>query len=139
MRWILGREGGKRDDAYNVRIGKDVHGGVRKSRDEIRHAKFVVLYIAGKEHEGVWKTFRVKNIGELTKEQMIATGYTDPHHDKYLCYFFDEEISLGEFNIQAIITADKEKFETAKKDPIEKYPAGRPIYMKGEELIKYRL
>ena len=70
LEWVYSREGGKRDDAYNVRIGKDVSGGVVKSRDEIKHAKFVILYISGKEQEGVYKTFRVKNIGEMTKEQM---------------------------------------------------------------------
>ena len=140
MRWILGREGGKRDDAYNVRIGKDVHGGVLKSREEIRHAKFVVLYIAGKEHDGVWKTFRVKNIGEMTKEQMISKGYKNPHHDKYLCYFFDEEITLGNIDVEKIIEDDKKAFleETKYNHVLEPYPQGRPIYIEGNKLIEYR-
>lgn len=112
--------------------------GVIKSRDEIKHAKFVLLYEFGKESDGVFKAYRVKNIGELSKEQMIKTGYEAPHHDPYLCYFFDEEIDLGEFDIQAIIEADKAKFEAAKKDQSESYPEGRPIYMNGFELIKFR-
>lgn len=138
LKWMFGREGGKRDDAYNVRIGKKTHGGVIKSRDEIKHAKFVLLYEFGKESDGVFKAYRVKNIGELSKEQMIKTGYEDPHHDPYLCYFFDEEIDLGEFDVQAIIEADMVKFEALKKDQSEIYPEGRPIYMNGSELIKYR-
>lgn len=68
LNWIFSRRGGKRDDAYNVRIGKDVHGGVIKSRENIRHAKFVILYEFEKEDKGVYKAFRVKNIGELTKQ-----------------------------------------------------------------------
>ena len=72
LNWIFSRRGGKRDDAYNVRIGKDVHGGVIKSRENIRHAKFVILYEFEKEDKGVYKAFRVKNIGELTKQQMIV-------------------------------------------------------------------
>ena len=140
LNWIFSRQGGKRDDAYNVRIGKDVAGGVVKSRDEIRHAKFVVLYYAGKESEGIYKAFRVKNIGEMTKEQMKKTGYKDPHHDKYLCYFFDEEITLGNLDIEKIIEDDKNKFfESIKNNHVyEPYPNGRPIYMEGKMLIEYR-
>ncbi len=139
--WIFSREGGKRDDAYNVRIGKDVPGGVVKSRDAIKHAKFVVLYMAGKETEGVYKAFRVKNIGEMTKDQMVRTGYKVPHHDKYLCYFFDEEITLGNLDIKRIIEDDKKRFfDSIKNNPVyERYPLGRPIYLEGKELIDYRL
>lgn len=130
LNWIFGRQGSKRDDAYNVRIGKDVRGGVVKSRDQVKHAKFVLLYEFGKENEGVRWAFRVKNIGEMTKEKMIATGYTAPHHDRYLCYFFDEEITLGEFDVAAIIASARSNDAT--------YIDGQPIYMAGKELIKYR-
>ena len=141
LHWIYSREGGKRDDAYNVRIGKKISGGVAKTRDEIKHAKFVVLYLAGKEEEGVYKTFRVKNIGELTKEQMIKTGYKDPGHDKYLCYFFDEEVTIGKLDIKRIIEDDKTAFfEAAKNKPIkDDYPEGRPIYLNGRRLMEYRI
>ena len=130
LNWIFGRQGSKRDDAYNVRIGKDVRGGVVKSRDQVKHAKFVLLYEFGKENEGVRWAFRVKNIGEMTKEKMIATGYTAPHHDRYLCYFFDEEITLGDFDVTAIIASTRSNDAT--------YKDGQPIYMAGKELIKYR-
>ena len=60
---------------------------------------------------------------------MVATGYKNPSQDKYFCYFFDEEITLGEFDIEAILKADKEK---------QNYIDGRPIYLSGEELIKFR-
>ena len=140
IRWILGREGGKRDDAYNVRIGKDVHGGVVKSRDEIKHAKFVILYIIGREHNEVYKVFRVKNIGEMSKAQMIKTGYHDPNHDRYLCYFFDEEVTLGNINIDKIIEDDRKGFmeDTRYNHVLEEYPQGRPIYLDGNQLIAYR-
>ncbi len=105
LNWIFSRNGGKRDDAYNVRLGKDVHGGVVKSRDYVKHAKFVILYMDGEKK--VYKAFRVKNTGELTHEQMISQGYLNPRHDRYFCYFFDEEITLGEFDIETIIEAEK--------------------------------
>lgn len=137
LNWIFSRRGGKRDDAYNVRIGKDVHGGVIKSRENIRHAKFVILYEFEKEDKGVYKAFRVKNIGELTKQQMIDTGYINPRHDAYLCYFFDEEITLGEFDIKKIIEADRKKHEVDAKQKKE-YAEGQPVYMSGKELINFR-
>lgn len=141
LSWIFSREGGKRDDAYNVRIGKNVAGSVVKSRENIKHAKFVVLYLTGKEGEGVYKTFRVKNIGEMKKEQMIKTGYKNPHHDKYLCYFLDEEVTIGNLDIKRIIENDKREFFEANKNHRgrELYPRGRPIYLNGDKLIEYRL
>lgn len=135
LHWIFSRKGGKRDDAYNVRLGKEAHGGVVKSRDYVKHAKFVILYNAGENK--VYKAFRVKNTGELTREQMISQGYLRPRHDKYFCYFFDEEITLGEFDIHGIIEADKKKHEVDAKQK-EEYAEGRPIFMSGEELIKFR-
>ena len=128
LNWIFSRNGGKRDDAYNVRLGKDVHGGVVKSRDYVKHAKFVILYMDGEKK--VYKAFRVKNTGELTHEQMISQGYLNPRHDRYFCYFFDEEITLGEFDIETIIEAEKTRNAG--------YAKGMPIYVNGEELIKFR-
>ena len=135
LNWIFSRLGGKRDDAYNVRLGKEAHGGVVKSREYVRHAKFVILYMEGQNK--VYKAFRVKNTGELTCEQMENQGYINPRHDKYFCYFFDEEITLGEFDIQGIIEADKKKYEADMKQK-EEYAEGQPIFMSGEELIKFR-
>ena len=141
LNWVFSRKGKKRDDAYNVRLGKDEHGGVVKSRDNIKHAKFVLLYEYGKENEGVRYAFRVKNTGEMQKQQMIDTGYINPHHDSYFCYFFDEEISLGEFDVNKIIEFDKEQYkkETEKDKKLPKdYTYGRPIYLSGRDLIKFR-
>ena len=128
LNWIFSRNGGKRDDAYNVRLGKDVHGGVVKSRDYVKHAKFVILYMDGESK--VYKAFRVKNTGELTREQMKSQGYLNPRHERYFCYFFDEEITLGGFDIEEIIEAEKAKNA--------EYAKGMPVYMSGEELIKFR-
>lgn len=128
LNWIFSRKGGKRDDAYNVRLGKEVHGGVVKSRDYVKHAKFVILYMDGENK--VYKAFRVKNTGELSRKQMENQGYLNPHHERYFCYFFDEEITLGEFDIEEIIEAEKAKNA--------EYAKGMPVYMSGEELIKFR-
>ena len=77
----------------------------------------------------------------MQKQQMIDTGYINPHHDSYFCYFFDEEISLGEFDVNRIIEFDKEQYkkeiEKDKKLP-KAYTDGRPIYLSGRDLIKFR-
>lgn len=78
----------------------------------------------------VYKAFRVKNTGELSRDQMLKQGYTNPRHDRYFCYFFDEEITLGEFDINGIIQAEKSKSAG--------YDKGMPIFLKGSEMIKYR-
>ncbi len=126
---IFSRKGGKRDDAYNVRLGgKDVHGAVVKSRDYVKHAKFVILYDFNKQITRLY-TFRVKNTGEMSKEKMLETGYENPCHDRYFCYFFDEEITLGKFDIEGIIETESKK---------SGYVDGMPIYLTGKELIKFR-
>ena len=51
-------------------------------------------------------------------------------------HFFDEEITLGEFDIQEIIKADRKKLETDMKLK-EEYAEGQPMFMSGEELIKF--
>ena len=135
LNWIFSRRGGKRDDAYNLRLGKDVQGGVVKSREYVKHAKFVILYNAGENK--VYKSFRVKNTGELSREQIEKQGYINPKHDRYFCYFFDEEISLGDFDIQGIIQSDKEKWKADPKH-LEEYAEGKPVFMSGNELIKFR-
>lgn len=105
-----------------------MQGAVAKSRDYVKHAKFVILCDFNKQLTRHY-TFRVKNTGEMSKEKMLATGYENPRHERYFCYFFDEEITLSKFDIDAII-------ETESKKP--EYVEGTPIYLKGGDLIKYR-
>ncbi len=129
LNWIFGREGGKRDDAYNVRLGgKEVNGGVVKSRDYVKHAKFVILYDFEKPNKRLY-TFRVKNTGEMSRDKMEKTGYVNPRHDNYFCYFFDEEITLGKIDIDQLLA------EAASR---EDYVEGAPIYMTGRELMRFR-
>lgn len=138
--WMFGREGGKKDDAYNIRMGIDVAGGVNR-QDTIKQAKFVLLYEFGKEHEGVYKAYRVKAYKEKPKEELIREGYPSPHHDRYYCYIFDEEVNLGSFNINAIISKDRINYELEirlSRSLTKEYPEGRPVFLKGSELLEYR-
>ena len=51
--------------------------------------------------------------------------------------FFDEEITLGDFDINGIIEADKKSYY-ADVTHKEAYPNGQPIYITGEDFIKFR-
>ena len=140
LQWMFGRQGGKVDDAYNVRMGIDVNGGVKRT-DVLRQAKFVLLYEFDKEQEGVYKAFRVRGYCEKTKEDLIKEGYPSPSHDRYYCYIFDEEVNLGTFDIEQIISTDRISYSTEihqSKSITMKYPEGRPIFLKGKELLKSR-
>ncbi|MBQ7470916.1 MAG: restriction endonuclease [Prevotella sp.] len=138
--WMFGQQGGKVDDAYNVRLGIDVEGGIKRN-NVLKQAKFVLLYEFDRDNEGVFKAFRVKSYQEKTRDDLIKEGYPSPHHDRYYCYIFDEEVNLGTFDIARIISTDRINYslEIYKSRSItKKYPEGRPIFLKGSELIKYR-
>lgn len=140
MTWMFGQQGGKVDDAYNVRLGIDVEGGVRRN-DVLKQAKFVLLYEFDKENEGVFKAFRVKGYQEKTKDDLIKEGYPEPHHDRYYCYIFDEEVNLGTFDIARIISTDRINYSSKihqSRSVTKKYPEGRPVFLKGSELITFR-
>ena len=140
LEWMFGRKGGKVDDAYNVRMGIDVEGGVKRT-DTLRQAKFVLLYEYEKEHDGIFKVFRVKGYNEKTKEDLIKEGYSSPRHDKYYCYVFDEEVNLGTFDVERILSADRINYASEirqSKSLFKEYPEGRPVFLKGSELIRFR-
>ena len=146
--WMFGRKGGKVDDAYNIRMGIDIEGGIKRT-DTLKQAKFVLLYEYEKEHEGVYKAFRVKGYQEKTKEDLIKEGYPSPHHDRYYCYIFDEEVNLGTFDeevnlgtfdIGRLISKDCINYASEihqSRSITKKYPEGRPIFIKGSELLKF--
>ncbi len=138
--WMFGRQGGKVDDAYNIRLGIDVEGGIKRT-DTLKQAKFVLLYQFDKEHEGVYKVFRVKGYAEKSRDELIKEGYPDPHHDRYYCYYFDEEVNLGQYDIEKIISTDRLNYSFKiyqSKSRSKTYPEGRPIFLSGKELIEYR-
>ncbi len=139
--WMFGRKGGKVDDAYNIRLGIDVEGGIKRT-DTLKQAKFVLLYQFEKEHEGVYKVFRVKGYAEKSKEELIKEGYPDPHHERYYCYYFDEEVNLGQYDIEKIISTDRLSYSFEiyqSKSRTKEYPEGRPIFLSGKKLKEYRI
>ena len=67
----------------------------------------------------------------MTAERMKQAWYpSDPGSKNYFCYVFDEEVSLGNININSLISYHR----ISDKEFID----GMPIFVKGEELIVYR-
>ncbi len=140
--WMFGHVGGKVDVAYNVRLGMDIEGGLNIRDTQNIQAKFVLLYEFDKENLGLFKAYRVKDYKVKTKEDLMKEGYPSPHHDRYYCYVFDEEVNLGTFDIERIISTDRINYSSEihqSKSISKKYPEGRPIFLRGSELLKFRI
>ena len=74
------------------------------------------------------QAFRVKGYQVKTKEDLIKEGYPSPHHDRYYCYVFDEEVNLGTFDIERIISTDRINYSSEiyqSRSITKKYPEGK--------------
>ncbi|MDY3216966.1 MAG: restriction endonuclease [Sodaliphilus sp.] len=131
LAWILG-ENDKGTQLYNVRLGKNVHGGQVKSHLDKMVVSFVILYEYGHENDNKYRVFRVHHHATMTAKRLKQSLYpSEPTAEKYLCYVFDEEVTLGDLDIDALITSVR----IAKR---EEFVEGAPVFVKGEELIRYR-
>ena len=117
---------------YNVRLGKNVHGGQVKAHLDKMMVSFVILYEYGHEKENNYRVFRVHHHATMSAERLQRSLYPSrPTAEKYLCYVFDEEVTLGKLNIAEVLSLERTSTPG--------YIAGSPIFKTGEELIKYRL
>ena len=130
--WITGKND-KGTLIYNVRLkgkGNNQRQGAQ-SESSIRKMKpkFAILYEEGHESENKYHVFRIHDMAKMTEERMRQALYPfDPKGD-YLIFRFDDEISIGQFDIAALIA-----------DHISKgHVKGAPIYPTGEELFKYKV
>ena len=124
--WINGVND-KGTTIYNVRLGKKVEGGQLRSKLEEMTVRFVILYKDG-DNSGKYHVYRVHHHAIMTKKRMHEAWYPTPieemHAEKYFCYVMDEEVSIGNIDLMAIIKDNQ--------------PIGSPIYKSCDELIKYR-
>ena len=128
LNWILGNND-KGTLIYNVRLDKSRPGAQKITQLSNNVACFVILYEQGHEHENKYRVFHVHHHATMTEERMRKARYPEPQ-GKYFCYVFDEEVTLGNLDIAALI-ANEQKTNT---DFIQGYP----IFKTGKELIKYR-
>ena len=114
--WILGKND-KGTLLYNVRLDRSREGALPVTQVRSCKVSFVVLY----DITNIANGFRVFMDGERMRKAL----YPNPH-GRYFCYVFDEEVSLGNLDVQKIISDHSY------------LPIGTPIYLKGSELIRYR-
>ena len=123
LNWILGQND-KGTLLYNVRLDKSREGALPVTQARSCKVSFVVLYDVNNIADG-FRVFRVHHTAIMDEERMRKAQYPDPH-GRYFCYVFDEEVSLGDLDVQKIINEHSDS------------PRGAPIYLKGSELIRYR-
>lgn len=126
--WILGKND-KGCLIYNIRLGKNVEGGQVIAKLYKMVVSFVILYEYG--NEKVYRVFRVHHHSVMDSKRLKKSMYpSEPTTEKYFCYVFDEEVTLGELDISALLSSKRivEKIEDN----------GAPIFVKGEELLGYR-
>ena len=93
-----------------------------------RSPKFLVLYDFNSPSD--YAVYRIKSGSTCDKAKMVRLGYASAHCD-YYCYVLDEEVTLGDLDIPALI-AERKREKGADFKP------GAPIYLKGGELIGFR-
>jgi len=120
----------KKELIYNVRLDKNREGAQVENQLRQKNVKFVVLYDKDKEYTNEYIVYKVKTQGPRNKEQMKAMNYPYEPHDRYFCYTLDEEVNLGRFDIH-------EALSQARIDR-KIIDDGEPLYLTGEELLKYR-
>lgn len=129
LNWILGKND-KGTLIYNIRVGKEREGGQIKAHLDKMVVSFVVLYEYGHEHENKYRVFHVHHHAYIKEDRMRETLYPSEPKGNYFCYVFDEEVTLGNLDVQRLISQ--------KRIDDREYVDGAPIFMSGKELIKFR-
>lgn len=127
--WITGKND-RGTLIYNVRLAPERDGAQVKSRLKGMKVKFAILYEEGREGENAYHIFRVHDTAVMTEERMREALYPREPKGEYFIFRFDEEINMGSFDIAHLI--GQHRLSTLD------YKEGTPIFVKGEELIKYR-
>lgn len=129
LKWILGAND-RGSLIYNLRLGK-VKGGQVKAQLDRMVVSFAILYEYGHENENKYRVFRVHHHATMTAQRMKQSGYPgNPSAEKYFCYVFDEEVSLGNIDIHSLIS-------TVRIDD-HSYEDGAPIFKTCKEMIGFR-
>ena len=92
--------------------------------------KFAILYEEGHEEENNYHVFRIHDFAVLSEERMRRALYPREPKGDYFVFRFDEEVSIGHFNISQYISVKRQEHG---------FVYGKPLFPKGEELLKYKL
>ena len=126
--WITGKND-KGTLIYNVRLDKSRKGVTPQSVIREMKPRFAILYEEGHEFENRYHVFRIHDFAVMTEERMRRALYPSEPKGDYFIFRFDEEVNMGQFDINSFISMNR----------LEKnYEEGMPLYPTGEELLKYR-
>ena len=128
--WITGKND-RGTLIYNVRLDPERRGSIPKSRIRKMRPKFAILYEEGHEAENKYHVFRIHDFAEMTEERMQQALYPSEPKGDYFIFRFDEEVSLGRFDISRFISTHR----IFDKDYVE----GAPLYPTGKELMEYKI
>lgn len=119
LHWVLNKK------HYNVRSGKD-RGSLSLS-SSVCAARFMLLY--GKK--GTYKfSIKPNSVCVWDKQDMIRDGYKNPHHDFYLIFTIEDQITEGDF---AKMEIDKDKL----KNLLNKYGKDNAGHDKGAVAVPF--
>jgi hypothetical protein len=130
--WITGKND-KGSLIYNVRLDKDRNGAQVLNQLRKIKPKFAVL-IKESDPWSSYHVFRIHDTAVMSEERMLEAMYPTNHggpQGSYFIFRFDDEISIGNFNIEALY---QNKMSDGKN-----LVFGSPIYVTGEELLKYKI
>lgn len=128
--WITGKND-RGSLIYNVRLDPNRQGSMPKSRIRKKRPKFAILYEEGHEEENIYHVFRIHDFAEMTEERMRQALYPREPQGDYFVFRFDEEVSIGRFDIHRLIST-RRIFDT-------NFVEGGPVYPTGKELMDYKL
>lgn len=132
LAWIMGKND-KGTNLYNVRLKRrgdtTRDGALPPGYFAGLDVKFVILYKFAEENQNDYRVFHVHHHATMNEERMRKAFYPNPQGN-YFCFVFDEEVQLStKINLLEIISSQKSSTD---------YVDGMPIFLTGEELMKYK-
>ena len=126
LKWIL------KNHLYNIRLGKDRTGAQKESELRAIDAKFLILYEANNEFNNDYTIYKINGKGgRKFNSTMKELNYPREPKGDYYCYDLDEEVNIGQYNLNTIISRARIDRRISEE--------GELLIMSCEELIKYKL
>ena len=126
LKWILDNH------LYNIRLDKDRAGAQKESELRAIDAKFLILYEVENEFNNDYTIYKINGKGgRKTNNTMRELKYPREPIGDYYCYDLDEEVNIGQYNLNKIISSAR-----IDRRMVEE---GELLIMSCEELLKYKL
>ena len=126
LKWIL------KNHLYNIRLDKDRAGAQKESELRAIDAKFLILYEAENEFNNNYTIYKINGKGgRKLNSTMKELKYPREPKGDYYCYDLDEEVYIGQYNLNTIISRARIDRRISTE--------GELLIMSCEELMKFEL